>query len=61
MSDELIGKAAEAAVQGAAPLGHNAYKIPLVRALVRRALRTLAEGLGLRPRHARHPADPVSR
>lgn len=43
MSEALLGKAAEAAVQEAAPLRHNAYKIPLVRALVARALRTLAQ------------------
>jgi xanthine dehydrogenase YagS FAD-binding subunit len=31
--------AAEIAVQGAVPLRHNAYKIPLVKALVKRAIR----------------------
>ncbi len=31
--------AAELAVQGAVPLRHNAYKIPLVKALVKRAIR----------------------
>ena len=31
--------AADIAVQGAAPLRHNAYKIPLVKALVKRAIR----------------------
>ncbi|MBI4060123.1 MAG: FAD binding domain-containing protein [Elusimicrobia bacterium] len=41
MSEESLGKAAEAAVQEAVPLRHNAYKIPLVRALVKRALRKL--------------------
>ncbi len=35
--------AAELAVQGAAPLRHNAYKIPLVKALVKRAIRGEAE------------------
>ena len=36
-------QAAELAVQGAAPLRHNAYKIPLVKALVKRAIRGDAE------------------
>jgi xanthine dehydrogenase YagS FAD-binding subunit len=36
-------QAAEIAVQGAVPLRHNAYKIPLVQALVRRAIRGDAE------------------
>lgn len=35
--------AAELAVQGAVPLLHNAYKIPLVKALVKRAIRGEAE------------------
>ena len=35
--------AADLAVQGAAPLRHNAYKIPLVKALVKRAIRGEAE------------------
>jgi xanthine dehydrogenase YagS FAD-binding subunit len=35
--------AADLAVQGAAPLRHNAYKIPLVKALVKRAIRGDAE------------------
>lgn len=35
--------AADLAVQGAVPLGHNAYKIPLVKALVKRAIRGEAE------------------
>jgi len=35
--------AADLAVQGAVPLRHNAYKIPLVKALVRRAIRGEAE------------------
>ena len=36
-------QAAEIAVQGAVPLRHNAYKIPLVKALVKRAIRGDAE------------------
>lgn len=35
--------AAEIAVRGAVPLRHNAYKIPLVKALVKRAIRGDAE------------------
>ena len=35
--------AAEIAVRGAVPLRHNAYKIPLVKALVKRAIRGEAE------------------
>jgi CO/xanthine dehydrogenase Mo-binding subunit len=37
-SEEVLGRAAEAALEGAQPLGHNGYKVPLARALVRRAL-----------------------
>ena len=36
-------QAADLAVQGAVPLRHNAYKIPLVKALVKRAIRGEAE------------------
>ena len=36
-------QAAEMAVQGAVPLRHNAYKIPLMKALVKRAIRGDAE------------------
>jgi xanthine dehydrogenase YagS FAD-binding subunit len=39
--ERVLQAAAEAAVEGAAALAHNAYKIPLVRALVRRALDAL--------------------
>jgi xanthine dehydrogenase YagS FAD-binding subunit len=35
----LIDAAGNAAVEGAAPLQHNGYKVPLLRNLVRRALR----------------------
>jgi xanthine dehydrogenase YagS FAD-binding subunit len=38
----LFARAAEAALEGATPLAHNAYKVPLARALVRRALNDLA-------------------
>jgi xanthine dehydrogenase YagS FAD-binding subunit len=36
--DALIARAADAALEGAQPLAHNSYKIPLARAMVRRAL-----------------------
>lgn len=37
-SEALLDQAASAALEGAAPLRHNAYKVPLARALLRRAL-----------------------
>lgn len=37
----VLQEAADAAVADAAPLKHNAFKIPLLRTLVRRALRSL--------------------
>ena len=40
----LFERAAEAALEGAAPLAHNAYKLPIARALVGRALTALAAG-----------------
>jgi xanthine dehydrogenase YagS FAD-binding subunit len=42
LSPETIAKAAEAAVEGAQPLGDNEFKIALTRNLVRRALESLA-------------------
>jgi xanthine dehydrogenase YagS FAD-binding subunit len=41
--DALFEKAADAALEDARALQHNGYKIPLARALVRRALRHLAK------------------
>jgi xanthine dehydrogenase YagS FAD-binding subunit len=41
VSDSLFESAAQAAVEGAVPLRRNAYKIPLARALVKRALKAL--------------------
>jgi xanthine dehydrogenase YagS FAD-binding subunit len=41
-SDALIARAADAALEGAEPLQHNAYKIPLAKALIRRALASVA-------------------
>ncbi len=41
--DEATANAAgELAIQGARPLRHNAYKVPLMRNLVRRAVRSVA-------------------
>jgi xanthine dehydrogenase YagS FAD-binding subunit len=39
--EELFGRAAEAALAAARPLAHNGYKLPLAKALVRRALAAL--------------------
>lgn len=39
----LFVRAAEAALAGATPLQHNAYKLPLARVLIQRALATLTE------------------
>jgi xanthine dehydrogenase YagS FAD-binding subunit len=38
ITDELIGRAAEAAVSGARTLSKNAYKIPMTKGVVRRSL-----------------------
>ena len=38
LSDDTIRAAAEIALDGAAPLEHNAYKIPLAKTLLRRAI-----------------------
>jgi xanthine dehydrogenase YagS FAD-binding subunit len=38
MNSEVLATAAQLALEGAAPLEHNAYKIPLTQTLVRRAL-----------------------
>jgi xanthine dehydrogenase YagS FAD-binding subunit len=42
VSDASIARAAEAAIDGAEPLAHNAYKLPLVRALVQQVLQATA-------------------
>jgi xanthine dehydrogenase YagS FAD-binding subunit len=39
LNDETAKMAGELAIQGAAPLRHNGYKVPLMRNLVRRAVR----------------------
>lgn len=39
--DATFARAAEAALADAAPLAHNAYKVPLAQALIRRALSAL--------------------
>ena len=41
LSDDTIHAACETALEGAAPLEHNGYKIPLAKALLRRALNSL--------------------
>jgi CO/xanthine dehydrogenase FAD-binding subunit len=43
VSEELFIHAAETALENAAPLRHNAYKLPLAKTLIRRALETLME------------------
>ena len=43
---ESSARAAEAALEGAQPLAHNGYKVPLAKALVRRALQGLTSGAG---------------
>jgi xanthine dehydrogenase YagS FAD-binding subunit len=44
VSQRLLQDAADAALEGAVPLKGNAFKIPLAKALVRRALEALVEG-----------------
>jgi len=41
LSDETVGRACAAAVEGARPMRHNAFKIPLVRGLLKKALHRL--------------------
>ena len=43
VSKELFDRVAEVALEGAEPLEHNAYKVPLAKRLIRRALADLAE------------------
>ena len=43
VTEELAGRAAEAALAGASPLNHNAYKVPLTKTLIRRAVMAAAE------------------
>jgi xanthine dehydrogenase YagS FAD-binding subunit len=44
ISEERVAQAAEQALVGATPLAHNAYKIPLAKQLIRRAIvKQLAE------------------
>ena len=40
--EERFAAAARAALQGARPLRHNGYKVPLLEALLKRAVRSLA-------------------
>jgi xanthine dehydrogenase YagS FAD-binding subunit len=41
VNDDLFARAAEAALSGAEPLRHNAYKVSLAKTLIRRALTTM--------------------
>jgi xanthine dehydrogenase YagS FAD-binding subunit len=41
LNDDTIRAACEAALEGAAPLEHNGYKIPLAKTLLRRALNSV--------------------
>ena len=41
VDEQLLRRAGEAAIEGAAPLGRNGYKLPLARNLVTQALRDL--------------------
>jgi CO/xanthine dehydrogenase FAD-binding subunit len=44
ISEERVAQASEQALVGATPLAHNAYKIPLAKQLIRRAIvKQLAE------------------
>jgi xanthine dehydrogenase YagS FAD-binding subunit len=43
VSDGLCARAAEVALSGAQPLSHNAYKVSLAKALIQRALTSLAQ------------------
>ena len=43
-SPQLANEAAEAALRGAQPLSKNAYKVPLTKVLVRRAVEQAATG-----------------
>src|SRR5919108_677753 len=42
-SDGLFPRTAEAALSGVEPLAHNAYKVPLAKNLIRRALATVTQ------------------
>jgi xanthine dehydrogenase YagS FAD-binding subunit len=44
LSEEVVARAATAALAGATPLRLNGYKIPLAEALIRRALHSLVAG-----------------
>jgi xanthine dehydrogenase YagS FAD-binding subunit len=41
LTDAVAAQAADLILRDAEPLAHNAYKVPLARALIRRALATL--------------------
>ena len=46
VTPETAAAAGEAAVEGARPLSMNAYKVPLTRTVVKRALIRAADGKG---------------
>ncbi|MGI8642541.1 MAG: FAD binding domain-containing protein, partial [Thermomicrobiales bacterium] len=43
-SPELFSRAADAALQGAKPMAHNSYKVPLAKGLVKQALERVISG-----------------
>jgi len=45
-NDAVLARAAEAALAGAEPLEHNAYKVPLAKNLIQRALTALTQDTG---------------
>jgi xanthine dehydrogenase YagS FAD-binding subunit len=45
-NDVVFARAAEAALAGAEPLEHNAYKVPLAKNLIQRALTALTQDRG---------------
>ena len=47
LSDQTIRRICEAAVQGAAPLRQNAFKLPLIKGLIKTALLRLREDQGV--------------
>lgn len=46
LSDELFGRAADAALEGATPLAHNGYKVPLAKGLIKQALAAITATSG---------------
>jgi len=46
ITPEVAAKAGAAAIQGARPLGKNAYKVPMTEAMVARTIQSLAGANG---------------